>query len=52
MNVTLLAPVWMQLVHLGLADLTWIALVLSGVELRWGAISVAPPALDGEPLAA
>jgi cytochrome c oxidase assembly protein subunit 15 len=28
-NVTLLAPVWMQIVHLVLADLTWIALVLT-----------------------
>jgi heme A synthase len=27
-NITLLAPVWMQLVHLLLADLIWIALVL------------------------
>ena len=27
-NVALLAPVWMQLVHLLLADLVWIALVL------------------------
>jgi heme A synthase len=30
LNVALLAPVWMQLVHLGLADLVWIALVLLG----------------------
>ena len=28
LNVALLAPVWMQLVHLLLADLLWIALVL------------------------
>lgn len=28
MNVALKAPVWMQLVHLGLADLTWISLIL------------------------
>jgi heme A synthase len=27
-NVLLLAPVWLQLVHLLLADLLWIALVL------------------------
>jgi cytochrome c oxidase assembly protein subunit 15 len=26
-NLALLAPAWMQLVHLALADLTWIALV-------------------------
>jgi len=29
-NVILLAPVWLQLVHLALADLTWIALVVVG----------------------
>ena len=39
-NVFLLAPVWLQLVHLLLADLSWIALVLlsaatlSGVEIE------------------
>ncbi|MCA9607160.1 MAG: COX15/CtaA family protein [Myxococcales bacterium] len=31
-NLFLLAPVWMQLVHLALADAVWIALVLLGVE--------------------
>jgi heme A synthase len=29
-NIALLAPVWMQLLHLLLADLTWIALALLG----------------------
>ena len=29
-NIILLAPVWMQLVHLLIADLLWIALVLAG----------------------
>lgn len=28
LNVVLLAPVWMQLVHLGLSDLIWISLVI------------------------
>ncbi len=28
LNVTLLAPIWLQLVHLLLADLVWIALIL------------------------
>jgi heme A synthase len=28
LNVALLAPVWLQLVHLLLADLVWISLVL------------------------
>ena len=27
-NIALLAPVWMQIVHLLLADLLWIALVI------------------------
>jgi heme A synthase len=27
-NVVLLAPVWLQLVHLALADLTWVTLVV------------------------
>ena len=31
-NVVLLAPVWMQLVHLLLADLIWISLVLMGAS--------------------
>ena len=31
-NVLLLAPVWMQLVHLFLADLVWISLVLLSAE--------------------
>lgn len=32
LNLALLAPVWMQIVHLLLADLLWIALVLLAVE--------------------
>jgi heme A synthase len=32
LNLALLAPVWMQLVHLLLADLLWIALVLLAAE--------------------
>ena len=31
-NILLLAPVWMQIVHLLLADLLWVALVLATVE--------------------
>jgi cytochrome c oxidase assembly protein subunit 15 len=34
LNVILLAPVWMQITHLLLADLVWIALVLLSVEAR------------------
>lgn len=36
LNLWLLAPVWMQIVHLLLADAVWIALVLMGWE-AWGA---------------
>ena len=39
LNLMLLAPVWMQLVHLLVADLTWIALVLLGAS----ALAVQPP---------
>lgn len=50
-NVLLLAPVWMQLVHLLLADLTWIALILltasalvePGLETDPAATSDSPP---------
>jgi cytochrome c oxidase assembly protein subunit 15 len=33
-NVLLLAPIWMQILHLVLADLTWIALVLTAAGRR------------------
>ena len=33
-NVILLAPVWMQITHLLLADMVWISLVLLAVEAR------------------
>jgi cytochrome c oxidase assembly protein subunit 15 len=33
-NLVLLAPVWMQIAHLLLADLVWISLVLLAVEAR------------------
>lgn len=42
LNVTLLAPVWLQLTHLLLADLFWIALVLTSTA----ALAAAP---TGEP---
>jgi heme A synthase len=38
LNVTLLAPVWLQLVHLLLADLLWIAYVLASAS----ALAAAP----------
>jgi cytochrome c oxidase assembly protein subunit 15 len=40
LNLALAAPVWMQVVHLVLADLLWIALVLLGAE------SLAPRAAE------
>ncbi len=46
LNVSLLAPVWLQLVHLLLADLVWITLVLlAAVTLARSPVSpeVAPP---------
>jgi cytochrome c oxidase assembly protein subunit 15 len=39
-NLVLLAPLWMQLVHLVLADLTWVALVLTA---GWSALPGARP---------
>lgn len=41
-NVLLLAPVWMQVVHLFLADLLWIAFVLLGAWALAGAQHAAP----------
>jgi cytochrome c oxidase assembly protein subunit 15 len=34
LNVVLLAPVWMQILHLGLASLIWIGLVLGALRVR------------------
>lgn len=49
LNLWLLAPVWMQLVHLLFADAVWIALVLMGWE-AWGARGRAlSPALGPSP---
>ncbi|MBX3229853.1 MAG: COX15/CtaA family protein [Labilithrix sp.] len=42
LNLTLLAPIGMQLVHLLLADATWIMLVLMGWEALRGAATPAP----------
>ena len=36
LNVLLLAPVWLQLVHLLVADLLWIAIVLLGAAVLHG----------------
>ena len=55
LNVALLAPVWLQLVHLLLADLLWISLVLLGAtalgarEAVTEAAGLGAGALDVEP---
>ncbi len=41
LNIFLLAPVWMQIVHLLLADVLWVALVLLAAR----ALALAPPVL-------
>jgi cytochrome c oxidase assembly protein subunit 15 len=46
LNVALLAPVWMQIVHLLLADLLWIAFVLLAVRALSLPLS-APKAREG-----
>ena len=43
LNLFLLAPVWMQLVHLLLADLVWIALVLLAASAFAEPVRAAPP---------
>lgn len=43
-NLALLAPVWMQLVHLLLADLAWIALVLLGATALVAPRAIRAPA--------
>ncbi len=43
LNVLLLAPVWLQVVHLLLADLLWIALLLLGSTALAASYSKAPP---------
>jgi len=55
-NVALLAPVWMQIVHLLLADLLWIAAVLVSAELLAltpvpSPASPTPSSGEGRPLA-
>ena len=45
LNVVLLAPVWMQLVHLLMADLVWIALVLLAAAVLAQPIAPTEPAL-------
>jgi heme A synthase len=46
-NVALLAPVWMQLLHLFLADLVWIVLVLLAATVLAQTTSQLRPAIAG-----
>jgi heme a synthase len=48
--VALLAPVWMQIVHLLLADLLWIAFVLLAVRAL--SLPLRPPSKEGAALGA
>jgi heme A synthase len=46
LDVTLLAPVWLQLVHLVLADAVWISAVLTAAA----ALALSPePGIEGAP---
>jgi heme A synthase len=47
-NVMLLAPVWMQIVHLALADAVWIAAVLLGASLLSAGAAAAEFEVRGE----
>lgn len=49
-NVTLLAPIGMQIVHLLMADATWIALVLMGWEALYALPRPLPAAIDQSPI--
>lgn len=44
-NLTLLAPVWMQLLHLLVADLVWISLVVLLLDVMHS-IQIAPPTIS------
>lgn len=46
LNVRLLAPVWMQLVHLLVADVTWILLVLAAGEALGAKVSESAPSVE------
>jgi len=45
-NVLLLAPVWLQLIHLFVADLFWISLVLASADLLFGDASARRLTMD------
>ena len=49
-NIYLLAPIWMQLVHLLIADVLWIAVVLLGCEEVRAGIEVVAAVSDAATL--
>ncbi len=49
LNVTLKAPIWMQLVHLLMADLVWICLVLLSAVALAAHATISQPALASAP---
>lgn len=51
LNIALLAPAWMQLVHLLMADLVWVALVLLGESLSTQPVGIEEGRRDPAPTA-
>ncbi len=52
LNVALLAPTWLQLLHLVLADALWIALVVFALSACAGSDARSTPSLSSQPLGA
>lgn len=52
LNLLLLAPTWMQLVHLLMADLVWMALVVLGATALAAPARASQPSSDAAPAAA
>lgn len=46
-NVLLLAPIWLQILHLCVADLLWITLVIVSADLLFGPADASVPAVAG-----
>jgi heme a synthase len=52
LNVVLLAPVWLQMIHLLVADLIWIGFVVLGVNALYATKATAAARADAAPLLA
>jgi heme a synthase len=52
LNVVLLAPVWLQMIHLLVADLIWIGFVVLGVNALYATKATAAARADASPLLA